>query len=31
MENLDLGKSSGHSGKGSDENLDSNHQPAGIS
>jgi hypothetical protein len=29
MENLNLGKSSGHSDKGSDENYDNNHQPAG--
>jgi hypothetical protein len=31
MENLDLGKSSGYSDKGSNENFDSNHQPAGNS
>jgi hypothetical protein len=29
MENLNLGKSSGHSDKGSDENYDNNHQPVG--
>jgi hypothetical protein len=29
MENLDLGKSSGYSDKGSDKNFDSNHQPVG--
>jgi hypothetical protein len=29
MENLDLGKSSGHSDKGFDENYDNNYQPAG--
>jgi hypothetical protein len=29
MENLDLGKSSGYSDKGSDKNYNSNHQPAG--
>jgi hypothetical protein len=28
IENLDLGKSSGHSDKGFDKNYDNNHQPA---